>query len=156
MPNSFHKPCTTRDNNPFLTKDVVGHPCERDQLDAPVDQASSLFSTASTWQEFATAPCGRDSDFHANAGSLPPPAAPTLEQLRAVGARVEMSAPNWSAGKRQAAMQRDPHKSAKEHIKFLRQEFTDMINKGQRAMLPARLPEGTLLLRLSPLGVVPQ
>jgi hypothetical protein len=37
-----------------------------------------------------------------------------------------------------------------------REEFVSMINKGHWTLLPAELIEGELLLRLSPLGVVPQ
>jgi hypothetical protein len=48
------------------------------------------------------------------------------------------------------------HKSAHDHVKFLREEYMDMIRKGHWTVLPAsnaiKLPH----LRLSPLGVVPQ
>jgi len=49
-----------------------------------------------------------------------------------------------------------PHKSAKEHIPFLQEEFVGMINKGHWSILPAHLVINGKHLRLSPLGVVPQ
>jgi hypothetical protein len=41
-------------------------------------------------------------------------------------------------------------------INFLRQEYVDMIRKGQWVLLPARLILGEKKPKLSPLGVVPQ
>jgi hypothetical protein len=51
---------------------------------------------------------------------------------------------------------RGPHQSASKHIPFLRQEFVDMIHKGQWTVLLARLVLHEPQLRLSPLCVVPQ
>ena len=62
----------------------------------------------------------------------------------------------WDQGRREAALARGPHKSAKEHIEFLRQEYTSMIKKGHWVLLPADLVRANRNLRLSPLGVVPQ
>ena len=62
----------------------------------------------------------------------------------------------WSEEHIREAIQRGPHKSATEHVEFLRTEFVDMIQKGHWTLLPASLVEKLLGLRLSPLGVVPQ
>ena len=155
MPAS-QRPCTTTSNPAFTRKNVVQHPHERDQLDALIDRASSLFELASTWEEFASALRGTRSEFHSQVASLPHPAASLLAELSDVGASVETSTPCWNDGRKTAAMSRGPHKSARDHIEFLRQEFVDMINRGQWTILPARLLSDTIQLRLSPLGVVPQ
>lgn len=79
---------TTTDHTPFLRKDVVEHPHEQDPLDALTDWASGLFeqATCGTWQEFTSAPRGKQGDFHVGAGRLPHPAAPPLEEVQATGA----------------------------------------------------------------------
>jgi hypothetical protein len=69
---------------------------------------------------------------------------------------VACSGTPWSFAQKAAALTRDPHQSARQHIPFLRQEFLDMIRKGQWTLLPAKLVLNELQLRLSPLGVVPQ
>jgi hypothetical protein len=69
---------------------------------------------------------------------------------------VACSGNPWSFAQKAAALTRGPHQSALHHISFLRQEFVDMIRKGQWNLLPARLVLDDLQLRLSPLGVVPQ
>lgn len=59
-------------------------------------------------------------------------------------------------GANTAALKRGPHKSTKNGIKFLREEFSDMIDKEQWVILPARFLQDIPGLRLSPLGLVPQ
>ena len=67
-----------------------------------------------------------------------------------------MTTKQWTIGQKTAALQRGPHKSAKEHVSFLREEFTSMMEKGHWALLPARLLKHLPDIRFSPLGVVPQ
>ena len=62
----------------------------------------------------------------------------------------------WGASRKIAALKRGPHKSAKEHVQFLREEYSAMIKKGHWTLLPAQLLISHPDLRLSPLGVVPQ
>ena len=62
----------------------------------------------------------------------------------------------WNQGKRDTALARGCHKSALEHIDFLRTKFTDMIKHKQWVLLPADLVMNQPNLQLSPLGVVPQ
>jgi hypothetical protein len=69
---------------------------------------------------------------------------------------VAFSGNPWSFAQKAAALTRGPHQSALLHIPFLRQEFVDMIRKGQGTLLPAQLVLNDLQLRLSPLGVDPQ
>jgi hypothetical protein len=84
------------------------------------------------------------------------PAAPLLNHHHKQGAPVTMQTQPWSQERRAAAMHRGPHCSALDHIEFLREEFTAMIQKGHWTLLPARLVQQLPNLRLSPIGVVPQ
>ena len=54
------------------------------------------------------------------------------------------------------ALNRGPHKSCFEHLDFLKEEFLDMIAKGQWLVLPAHAVKNLPGLRLSPPGVIPQ
>lgn len=89
-------------------------------------------------------------------GRIEHPAKELLDQFRTEGASVQLQTPPWPKGKLDAALRRGPHKSAKDNIAFLRSEFADMINKGHWTLLPVQLVDGRLVLRVSPLGVVPQ
>ena len=149
-------PVTTPQSYDSNTKMRVQHPYERDELDRLIDRASRHFLEAKSWEQFADTCRDPASDFHPAVGRLQHPAAPLLEQLRTVGVAVNLDAPTWTRGRRAAALARGSHKSAKEHIPFLREEYVGMIQKGHWTVLPARLLEATLELRLSPLGVVPQ
>ena len=135
---------------------VTRHPHPRDELDTLIDTAAQAYARTDNWHEFAESMRGARGDFHPNVGSISHPAASLMDTLRTVGAKADMRAPPWTKGRKKSALERGPHQSAKEHIEFLRQEFTDMINKGQWAMLPARMLNDEIELRLSPLGVVPQ
>ena len=103
---------------------------------------------------------GPRGDLHPSVGKLDHPAATLLKELPTEGARAETTTPPWTKSRLQAALKRGPHRSAKEHIEFLRGGYTDMMHMGHWILLPARslLSEDELLkvLRLSPLGVVPQ
>ena len=87
---------------------------------------------------------------------LPHPASHLLDYLRKVGAPVITGTLPWTQDRKRAALRQGPHKSAKDHTAFLRQEFTDMIHKGHWTVLPAAQVLHLRDLRLSPLGVVPQ
>lgn len=67
-----------------------------------------------------------------------------------------MTTPLWSSQRKPAALACGPHKSAKEHRKFLAEEFVAMTHKGHWTLLPAKLLMDKPELRLSPLGVAPQ
>jgi len=134
----------------------VRHPYERDQLDNLIEQASRCFSEARDWKQFANTCRDPVSDFHTGVGRLAHPAAHLLNNLRTEGAAVNMSALPWSRGRKKAALARGAHKSAKQHIDFLREEHMGMMQKGHWTTLPARMLADELELRLSPLGVVPQ
>jgi hypothetical protein len=96
------------------------------------------------------------SDLAPTVQHLPHPASHLLNHLRKVGAPVITKTLPWTDDRKRAALRRGPHKSAKDHAQFLRQEFTDMIQKGHWTLLPASQVLHLRNLRLSPLGVVPQ
>lgn len=131
------------------------HPYTRDFLDDLIDDAAHRLSLAPTWQAFVATTRDPINDFHPEVGTLPHSAAPLLDSLRTEGAPAHVT-PAWTQGQRAAALARGAHKSAKDNIPFLREEFTDMIRKGQWTLLPARLVINNPELMLSPIGVVPQ
>lgn len=131
------------------------YPC--DALDALIDQAARRFQLAPSWAAFEASTRDPINDFHPEVGALPHPAATLMERLRTEGARSIAKGPPWSTEQLHDAVTRGAHKSAKDHIPFLREEFTDMLQKGYWTLLPAHLLVGRVTnLRLSPLGVVPQ
>ena len=62
----------------------------------------------------------------------------------------------WGKGQIEAALNRGPHKSSHNGIKFIREEYSDMMDKQQWTMLPVQLVCNKPGLRLSPLGLVPK
>ena len=127
-----------------------------DRLDALIQDAARRFEQSSNWDQYIQQSRDPVGDFHPDVAHLEHPAAHLLSRLSKVGAPVCMASPPWEQERRDEALRRGPHKSAKEHIDFLREEFVDMILKGHWSLLPARLLSNELVLRLSPLGVVPQ
>jgi hypothetical protein len=129
---------------------------DKDELDSLIDEASALFQSSATWDEFVPKVRDARGDFHADVGRIPHPAAHFLNRFRIGGAPVICQGEPWNFAQKAAALARGPHQSANQNIPFLRQEFVDMIRKGQWTLLPARLVLNELQLRLSPLGAVPQ
>jgi hypothetical protein len=126
-----------------------------DELGQLVLAASQQLSALGSWEEFVVQSRG-PSDLCPDVKELPHPAAHLLGHLEARGAPVVMKTGPWSTAQKSRALRRGPHKSALEHIDFLRQELVDMIHKGQWTVLPAAQVLHMTNLRLSPLGVVPQ
>ena len=62
-----------------------------------------------------------------------------------------LSTPAWTQQRLREALDRGQHRSCLEHIDFLEEDFFDMMEKGQRVVLPFEAG-----LRLSPPDVVPQ
>ena len=79
-----------------------------------------------------------------------------LRQYKHTGAPVILHTNKWTNSQINQAIDRGPHKSCEEHIDFLEEEFTDMLNKGQWVVLPYDLAVTLPNLRISPPGVVPQ
>jgi hypothetical protein len=85
------------------------------------------------------------------------PATPALRQLLCNGAPVINSAPPWSLRRKDQAMQRGSHPSAKHlYADFLNDEMLDMVNKGYWMVLPYHSLKHHPHLKLSPAGVIPQ
>jgi hypothetical protein len=88
--------------------------------------------------------------------SLRHPARRFLRQYKYRGAPVVLRTQPWTQGRLEAALARGSHSSAQDHLEFLREEFTDMVNQAQWLVLPYSAVRHLPGLRLSPLGVVPQ
>ena len=126
-----------------------------DELDLLVRQATADFHNSRSWVEFFNKQRDPRGDW-ADVTSLDHPAARLLDHYKRKGVPVLMSAKRWPRSRKLASLARGPHKSAKEHIEFLREEYVSMIRKGHWTLLPAWLLIDHPDLRLSPLGVVPQ
>ena len=81
------------------------------------------------------------------------PARRLLRQYNHRGAPVVLMTGSWTEGERQAALKRGPHRSAKEHTPFLREEFASMVENRQWVVLPYSVAKGLPGLRLSPPSV---
>jgi hypothetical protein len=84
------------------------------------------------------------------------PAHRLLQFYRQRGAPVKMKSKPWSREQISAALSRGAHQSCFAYMDFLREEFTDMMEKGQWVILPASAVESLPGLQVSPPGVVPQ
>jgi len=84
------------------------------------------------------------------------PAKRLLKLYKHRGAPVKFATKPWSRQRINQAIKRGPHKSALEYLEFLKEEFVDMIEKGQWIVLPASEARKLPGLRVSPTGVVPQ
>jgi hypothetical protein len=58
--------------------------------------------------------------------------------------------------KKEEALERGSHQSARQHTEFLCKDFMDMIHTDHWILFPAHLVLADKNLQLSPLGVVPQ
>jgi hypothetical protein len=124
-------------------------------MDALIQEASDLFKSSASWDEFVPKVRDARGDIHPNVGQVPHPVAHLLNRFCISSAPVACSGTPWTFAQKSAALTRGPRQSARQHIPFLRQEVVDMIHKGQWTLLPARLVLNELQLRISPLGVVP-
>jgi hypothetical protein len=87
---------------------------------------------------------------------LPHKAARLLNHLRRKGVPCKLQTPPWTTARRDAAVQRGPHKSALEHSSFLDEEMATMVSRGQWMVLPYSVVRDMAKLRIAPIGVVPQ
>ena len=145
-----------RDHSPHsLVSTDIRPGQELDKLDQLIVTAAKEYSQANNWNDFFNSQMDARGDW-ADVGGLDHPAARLLKYYKDKGVPVAMKATRWNNARKQAALARGPHKSAKEHVDFLREEYASMIQKGHWTLLPARLILDHPDLRLSPLGVVPQ
>jgi len=120
-----------------------------------VDQAATSLKNSDTWTTFFTTQRHNRNDW-GDVETLNHKASHLLSYYKKTGVPVTMHTRPWTPGKIASALARGPHKSAKEHVPFLRSEYCDMIKKGHWVLLPADALSQYTDLRLSPLGVVPQ
>jgi hypothetical protein len=131
------------------------HSYLNDSLGKHVAAAVRLMHLSSSWESFVQAYRG-PSLLSTAVKYLPHPAAPLLDNIRSEGVPVTMSGDEWSAEKIQEMARRGPHKSAKDHALFIRDEMASFAEQGFWVVLPLPEVEDMDRLRLSPLGVVPQ
>ena len=103
------------------------------------------------WAEFVCRRRGRG--YFASLSEVKHPACRLSGQYKHHGALVVLMTGSWTEGERQAALKREPHRSAKEYTPFLREEFASMVEKGQWVVLSYLVSKGLPGLRLSPPGV---
>ena len=144
------------DCNPNEPLTSERHPYPPDELGGLINTASLYFSQSASWEDFVLKVRDPAGDLHPKIRDINHPAAAFLDDLREEGATANMTTPPWTKGRISAALARGPHKFANEFCRFLREEFMGIINKGHWTLLPASLVQGDIMLRLSPLGVVPQ
>ena len=106
------------------------------------------------WQDFVKHR-RRRGDF-ADLTTMKHPAKRLLQNYKTRGVPVKFTTAPWPLDKIQHAIERGPHRSCLEHIEFLHEEFSDMINKSQWVVLPYSQVKHFPNLRLSPPGVIPQ
>ena len=114
-------------------------PRPTDDLPRLIKIATANFQNSTTWQQFFDLQRDPKGDL-GPVETLQHPARDLLTSYKHQGVPVKMDpSTQWNSGQKQSALERGPHKSVKEHLIFLREEYTDMINKGHWALLPAKL-----------------
>lgn len=127
----------------------------QDSLGKLVNTATAACRKHKTLEQYLKSLQSRN-DIHPHVQRLPHPAAPLLHDLHTFGAPAHLTDPPWSTQHKLDSIKRGPHRSATEHLDFLREEFTEMVRKRYWTVLPAAEIIHHQDLRLSPLGVVPQ
>ena len=72
------------------------------------------------------------------------------------GALVKFSTEPWSRNQITSAFSRGTHKSCHEHLEFMHEKFTGMIQKGKWVILSVSDIKDLPGLQVSPPGVIPQ
>jgi hypothetical protein len=129
---------------------------QKEELRRLIARPTQQLNSSNSWSEFLSKCKDPRGDLHPEVLRLPHRATHLLNRLRVSGATVATSSAPWSLQQKLAALKRDSHQSAKQHVDFMCGEFVDMIKKGQWILLPASLVLNNRNLRLSPLDVVPQ
>lgn len=127
-----------------------------DELGKLIKTTITKFTESASWEEFIQEQRLEPPDLASSVGKLPHPAASLLHHLRCHGAPIPMMTGPWTEGRKQMAIERGPHQSSNEYKEFVREEFTDFVQKQFWTILPYELIKHMTNLRLSPLGVVPQ
>ena len=153
---STYSPAPQHPSSPLSPQEPASFRLHDDALGKKIRLAIMDFNKHGAWGPFAASQRGNKADISASVHHLNHPASSLLQHLRSHGAPIPMSTRPWSSTQRDNAIRRGPHKSAKEAVDFVREEFLDFMNKRFWNILPYRLIKHLPNLRLSPLGVVPQ
>ena len=119
---------------PFVQNLFHPHQYKLDRLDELIQTTAQQFSSSILWGDFIRTVKSRG-DLHPDIANIQHPAAHLLSHFQKVATPAIMSGEPWSEGKIEAALKRGPHSSSKEGIKFLQNEFADMIEKQQWIVL---------------------
>ena len=122
-------------------------------LGAHVARDASLFKKLG-WRAFVKQ--RRTTSDFASLDNVDHPAQRLLKFYKERGAPVKLSTKPWSQDKINTALARGAHRSCRDHLDFLHEEFGDMIEKSQWVILPAADVAHLPGLRISPPGVIPQ
>ena len=133
---------------------VVGNQSVSEELGELIAKDCLLLSRVG-WQKFVRHRRGRG-DFASLDNITSHPARNLLLRMKHEGVPVRFTTPPWSRQRVDEALKRGPHRSCRDYIDFLEEEFIDMIKKGQWTILPASVALELEGLRVSPPGVVPQ
>jgi len=128
---------------------------KQDRLGKLVAQSVIAYQHASSWSCYARAIRKRSRISHC-VRRLRHRASKYLDCLQQQGAPVHLTGAQPSLANLHARLLRGPHKSALEHVDFVRDKFADFCQQGFWTVLPFDCVKDLPNLRLSPLGVVPQ
>ena len=143
-----------RPNKRRAAVEVVGSQSVSEELGELIKRDCLLLSRVG-WHKFVRHRRGRG-DFASLDNITSHPARNLLLSMKHKGVPVRFTTPPWSRQRVDEALKRGAHKSCREYIDFLEEEFIDMIKKGQWVILPASVALKLKGLRVSPPGVVPQ
>ena len=96
------------------------------------------------------------SDITDSVGRLEHPAAALLEQLRTVGAKVELSELPWTIQQLEEAVRYGSHPSCQRDLPFLAKELVDFVRKGFFLIVRYEDVKDQAHLRVAPMSLVPQ
>jgi hypothetical protein len=155
VPTTLQGPGTSLAREPQEKIPRVGYSYLNDSLGKHVTTAVQLLHASPSWDSFVQAYRG-PSLLSSAVRYLPHPASSFLTNVRSEGVPVTMSGEEWSPEKIEEMARRGPHKSAKDHATFVREEMASFAEQGFWVVLPLPEVRDKGRLRLSPLGVVPQ
>lgn len=115
---------------PFVPKLYHQHLYSRDRLDGYIEDLARKFESASSYFDFIQDVRDRG-DLHPDVTHLRHPAAHFLSRFQKSGNPAIIESDSWTPSCIKGALKRGPHRSCVNGIKFLREEYADMIEKQQ-------------------------
>jgi hypothetical protein len=123
-----------------------------DRLGKLVQNLSSEFASAASWEDFVTQFRGR-SYLSPDLQDLDHPAAELLRQWRDEGVPVNSTSPPWTDDQKDLCIRRGCHQSATQHSAFLRDEMAEFIESKFWVVLPYTQVRHLQQLMLTPAAV---